>query len=74
MIILRQRSNFWPAPSLAQAAKVAPSISPSPSGGEMTMRFEGNHRDKLQITSKAEGDGFMTYALCDDDYCYQLYF
>jgi len=41
---------------------------------EMTMRFKGHHRDKLRITFKAEGDGFMADALCDDGYCYQIYF
>ena len=41
---------------------------------EMTMRFKGMHRDKLRITFKAEGDGFMADALCDDGYCYQIYF
>jgi len=41
---------------------------------EMTMRFKGQHRDKLRITFKAEGDGFMADALCDDGYCYQIYF
>ena len=40
---------------------------------EMTMRFKGHHRDKLRITFKAEGDGFMADALCDDGYCYQIY-
>ena len=32
------------------------------------------HRDKLCITFKAEGDGFVTDAVCDDGYCYQIYF
>ena len=40
---------------------------------EMTMRFKGRHGDKLRITFKAEGDGFMADALCDDGYCYQIY-
>ena len=40
---------------------------------EMTMRFKGNHCDKLQITYKAEGDGFQADALCDNVYCYQVY-
>ena len=38
------------------------------------MRFKGHHRDKLQITFKAESDGFMVDALCGDGYCYQIYF
>ena len=37
-------------------------------------RFKGHHRDKLRITFKKEGDGFMADALCDDGYCYQIYF
>jgi len=41
---------------------------------EMTMRFKGQHRDKLRITFKAGGDGSMADALCDDGYCYQIYF
>jgi hypothetical protein len=39
----------------------------------MTMRFKGRHGNKLRITFKAEGDGFMADALCDDGYCYQIY-
>ena len=37
-------------------------------------RFKGQHRDKLRITFKVEGDGFMADALCNDGYCYQIYF
>ena len=40
---------------------------------EMTMSFKGNHRDKLRITYKDEGDGFQDNALCDGGYCYQVY-
>ena len=40
---------------------------------EMTMRFQGMHRDKRRITYKNEGDGFQADALCDDGYCYQIY-
>ena len=41
---------------------------------EMTMRFKGKHADKLRITFKAEGDGFMADALCDDGFTYRIYF
>jgi hypothetical protein len=41
---------------------------------EMTLRFKGQHKDKRQITYKAEGDGFQCDALCQEGYCYQHYF
>lgn len=40
---------------------------------KMTMRMKGVHQDKMTIMFKAEGDGFMTYALCQESYCYQYY-
>ncbi|OEU12697.1 hypothetical protein FRACYDRAFT_243954 [Fragilariopsis cylindrus CCMP1102] len=40
---------------------------------EMTMRMKGVHRDRMTIKFKAEGDGFMTDALCQEGYCYQHY-
>eukprot|EP00547_Thalassionema_nitzschioides_P014673 CAMPEP_0194238244 /NCGR_PEP_ID=MMETSP0158-20130606/5025_1 /TAXON_ID=33649 /ORGANISM="Thalassionema nitzschioides, Strain L26-B" /LENGTH=863 /DNA_ID=CAMNT_0038972445 /DNA_START=101 /DNA_END=2689 /DNA_ORIENTATION=- len=41
---------------------------------EMTMRFQGKHKDKKRITYKNEGDGFQCDALCDDGYCHAFYF
>ena len=41
---------------------------------EMTMIFKGHHRGKLRITFKAEGYGFMADSLCDNGYCYHIYF
>ena len=38
------------------------------SGDEQTLGFLGRHADKLQITYKAEGDGFQCNALCDSGY------
>eukprot|EP00957_Ditylum_brightwellii_P113711 8669945-Ditylum_brightwellii.AAC.1 len=40
---------------------------------EMMMRFKGNHKDKRQITYKAEGSGFQADALCQDGFTYQMY-
>ena len=40
---------------------------------EMTMRFQGQHKDKQRITYKAEGDGFQADALCDEGFTYQVY-
>ena len=33
---------------------------------EMTMRFQGQHKDKYHITYKTEGDGFQADALCEE--------
>jgi hypothetical protein len=41
---------------------------------EMTIRFQGSHKDKRRITYNAEGDGFQCDALCQEGYCYQHYF
>lgn len=41
---------------------------------EMTIGFQGHHRDKLRITYKTKGDGFQCDALCDDGFVYQVYF
>ena len=35
---------------------------------EMTMQFQGCHKDKKRITYKAEGDGFQCDALADKGY------
>lgn len=40
---------------------------------EMTMGFQGRHKDKKRITYKAEGDGFQCDALCQEGYTYQFY-
>ena len=40
---------------------------------EMTMIFQGQHKDKQHITYKAEGDGFQADALCDEGFTYQVY-
>ena len=40
---------------------------------EMTMRFQGQHKDKQRITYKAEGDGFQADSLCDEGFTYQFY-
>lgn len=33
---------------------------------EMTIGFQGHHRDKLKINYKAKGDGFQCDALCQE--------
>ena len=38
------------------------------SGDEQTIGFQGKHEDKLQITYKAEGDGFQCDAICDSGF------
>ena len=40
---------------------------------EMTMGFQGNHKDKKRITYKAEGDGFQADALCQSGFTYQVH-
>ena len=44
------------------------------SGDEQTLGFQGQHADKLQITYKAEGDGFQCDALCDSGYSWTFFF
>ena len=44
------------------------------SGDEQTLGFQGQHADKLQITYKAEGDGFQCDALCDSGYTWTFFF
>ena len=41
---------------------------------EQTKGFKGMHKDKQQITYKAEGNGFLCNALCQDGYTYSFYF
>ena len=41
---------------------------------EMTIGFQGRHRDKRRITYKRAGDGFQCDALCENGYTYQVYF
>jgi Transposase IS4/SAP domain len=41
---------------------------------EQTIGFQGNHKDKLRITYKSEGDGFQCDALCQEGYTYAFYF
>jgi hypothetical protein len=41
---------------------------------EMTIGFQGSHKDKRRITYKAEGDGFQCDVLWQEGYCYQHYF
>ena len=40
---------------------------------KMTMGFKAQHKDKNQITYKAEGDGFQADALCQDGFTYQVF-
>ena len=44
------------------------------SGDEQTIGFQGRHDDKLQITYKAEGDGFQCDALCEKGFTWIFYF
>jgi len=44
------------------------------SGDEQTIGFKGQHKDKLRITYKAEGDGFQCDAICKDGYTWTFYF
>ena len=39
----------------------------------MTIRFQGKHVDKRQITYKNEGDGFQADTLCQDGFTYQIF-
>lgn len=41
---------------------------------EQTIGFQGKHADKLRVTFKEEGDGFMCDALCDNGYTFAFYF
>ena len=41
---------------------------------KIIMSFQGSHKEKIRITYKLEGDGFQCDALCQDGFCYQLYF
>ena len=36
--------------------------------------MQGNHKDKLQITYKKEGDGFQCDTVCADGFTYIFYF
>jgi hypothetical protein len=36
--------------------------------------MKGHHADKIRITFKRAGDGFMCDALCDDGFTYSIYF
>ena len=40
---------------------------------EMSMRFQGKHVDKRQITYKNEGDGFQANALRQDGFTYKIF-
>lgn len=41
---------------------------------EQTIGFKGKHEDKICISYKAEGDGFMCDALCDNGFTHSVFF
>ena len=41
---------------------------------EITIGFQGMHKDKRRITYKTGGDGFQCDALCNYGFTYQVYF
>jgi hypothetical protein len=41
---------------------------------KQTIGFQGNQKEKLWITCKAEGDGFQCDSLCQQDYTYTFYY
>lgn len=41
---------------------------------EQTVGFQGNHKDKMRITYKKEGDGFMADCICCDGYTFNFHF
>ena len=41
---------------------------------EQTIGFKGRHADKIRVTYKKEGDGFMCDAVCDHGYTFSFYF
>jgi hypothetical protein len=41
---------------------------------EQTIRFQGRHQDKQQISYKKEGDGFQADCICESGYTYTFYF
>ena len=44
------------------------------SSDEQTIGFQGHHKDKLRVTYKTEGDGFMADCICSDGYTYNFHF
>ena len=55
-------------------SKKAVSMGRNLSCDEQTIGFQGKHKDKLKISFKNEGDGFMADALCSDGYTYNFHF
>ena len=45
-------------------------MGPVISGDEQDQHFSGRCSFKQRITFKAEGDGFLNYAICEDGYTY----
>ena len=59
---------------LQQVSMKAWRLGQNISGAEQTIGFHGRHADKLQITYKAEGDGFQCNALADSGFTWTFYF
>ena len=59
---------------LQQVSMKAWRLGQNISGDKQTIGFQGRHTDKLQITYKAEGDGFQCDALADSGFTWTFYF
>ena len=59
---------------LQQVSMKAWRLGQNISGDEQTIGFQGRHADKLQITYKAEGDGFQGDALAVSGFIWTFYF
>ena len=55
-------------------AKEAVHLGQHLSCDEQTVGFQGHHKDKMRITYKKEGDGFMADCICSDGYTYNFHF
>ena len=59
---------------LQQVSMKAWRLGQNISGDKQTIGFQGRHADKLQITYKAEGDGFQCHALADSGFTWTFFF
>lgn len=74
----RKENPFWKVSSfltwIQQVSVFAWSLGKNLAGDEQTLSMQGMHPDKLRITFKKAGDGFMCDAICEGGYTFTFYF
>jgi len=70
---VKSHPDFNVDPFLAHVQSKSITACDAGSGDEQTAGFKGKHEDKQRINYKKEGDGLLTYTLCEIGYTYAFY-